>query len=392
MVDPSVPHLSLAQSDPVARWVNELLSHAHQNRASDIHLEPLPNELKVRLRIDGHLMPYASPSVNWRDRIISKFKVMSRMDIAEKRLPQDGRLQWTSGNVSMGLRASSLPTLHGEKLVLRLLPNEQQPRTMNSLGYDPKQVEHVQQALSSPHGLILVTGPTGSGKSATLMACLQSLDQNSLNITTVEDPVEQVILGINQIGINEKIGLDFPTTLKALLRQDPDVLLVGEIRDLPTAMVAAQAAQTGHLVLSTLHTNSASSAVLRLRHMGVPADHLAACLRLVCAQRLVRLLCPHCKTLQTQGHWIAVGCPKCHGGFWGRQAVHEVIPITTSLIQLILVNADAQTLEQAARKEGFKSMSDAADTLVQQGLTTKAEVLQAVQGEVNALSDTASSA
>jgi type II secretory ATPase GspE/PulE/Tfp pilus assembly ATPase PilB-like protein len=383
MADPLTLHASTLQTDPISRWVQDLLSHAHRMRASDVHLEPLPNDLCVRLRIDGHLSMYPSPNPSWRDRIISKFKVLSRMDIAEKRLPQDGRLQWTVSGISLGLRISSIPTLNGEKLVLRLLPTDQKPRSLNTLGFSSEQLNQVQRALASPHGLILVTGPTGSGKSATLMAHLQSLDHQSLNITTVEDPVEQVLKGINQIGINEKIGLDFPTTLRALLRQDPDVLLVGEIRDLSTAMVAAQAAQTGHLVLSTLHTNTAVSAVLRLRHMGVPADHLAACLRMVCAQRLVRLLCVHCKFKRPNGSWHAQGCEHCHGGFWGRQAIHEIVPVTHALANLILSNADAHALELSARQQGFKSMADAAQILVEQGLTTQAEIDLAVQGDAS---------
>lgn len=381
MADSILSHASNHQSDPVSRWAQDLLAHAHQNRASDIHLEPLQNDLCVRLRIDGQLMTYPSPVASWRDRIISKFKVLSRMDIAEKRLPQDGRLQWPVNGISLGLRISSIPTMNGEKLVLRLLPTEQTPRSLSALGYTPDQLAQVQRALASPHGLILVTGPTGSGKSATLMAHLQSLDHRSLNITTIEDPVEQVLQGINQIGINEKIGLDFPTTLRALLRQDPDVLLVGEVRDLSTAMVAAQAAQTGHLVLSTLHTNTAASAILRLRHMGVPADHLAACVRLVCAQRLVRLLCTHCKSMRPNGSWHAVGCEHCHGGFWGRQAVHEIIPMTSSLVDLVLANADASALELAARRQGYKSMFDSAQPLIEQGMTTQAEVELACQSD-----------
>ena len=305
MADPTPTLLTSLHADPSTRWLQDLMAHAHRHEASDIHFEPAAAGLGVRLRIDGQLQTHPSPDGQWRDRIISKIKVLSRLDIAEKRLPQDGRLQWPLGDLQLSLRVSTLPTLHGEKLVLRLLPTEQHPRPLESLGYTPGQLQQVKQALASPHGLILVTGPTGSGKSATLMACMQSLIHLSLNITTVEDPVEQTVVGINQVSINEKIGFDFPTALRALLRQDPDVLMVGEIRDLQTALVAAQAAQTGHLVLSTLHTNTAASAVLRLRHMVVPPDHLAASLRLVCAQRLVRLLCTHCRLPTPSGHWRA---------------------------------------------------------------------------------------
>lgn len=367
--------------DPSTRWLQDLMSFAHGHQASDIHFEPSAAGLGVRLRIDGQLQAYPAPNGQWRDRIVSKIKVLSRLDIAEKRLPQDGRLQWSLSDASLSLRVSTLPTVHGEKLVLRLLPTEQRPRAIDSLGYTRDQLHQVRRALASPHGLILVTGPTGSGKSATLMACLQSLLHLSLNITTVEDPVEQMVSGINQVSINEKIGFDFPTALRALLRQDPDVLMVGEIRDLPTAMVAAQAAQTGHLVLSTLHTNTAASAVLRLRHMGVPSDHLAASLRLVCAQRLVRLLCLHCRSQNAPGRWQAVGCPRCQGGYAGRQAVHEVIPMTNELNELVLSDTDALGLEQAAREQGVLSLGDAVASMVAEGLTSQAEADRVSQSE-----------
>ncbi len=373
-------------NDPSARWLNDLMTEAVQRRASDIHLEPTPGGLTVRLRIDGRLKPLPAPDPLWRDRVLARFKVLARMDIAEKRLPQDGRAQWRLADRWVNLRVSSLPTVQGEKMVLRLLPGVQRPPELSSLGYTPTQLAGLTSALRSPHGLVLVTGPTGSGKSATLMACLGSLDAQALNITTVEDPVEQLLADVNQVSVNDKIGFDFPTALRALLRQDPDVLMVGEIRDLPTALVASQAAQTGHLVLSTLHTNTAASAVVRLRHMGVPADHLAACLRLVMAQRLVRLLCPHCKRTSATGECGPVGCAHCQDGYVGRQAIHEVVAFTPAMLELVVADAGVLALEQAARAQGTTALRDQGLALVAQGLTTRAEVERVCAADADGLS------
>ena len=371
----------LQADDAASLWLDQLLTLSLQDQASDLHFEPAGQCLRVRRRIDGLLQEVEVPAAIHPERMVSRLKILARMDIGEKRRPQDGRwaIDWQGERVH--IRVSSMPTVRGEKLVLRLLPTEQRPRAIDSLGYTRDQLHQVRRALASPHGLILVTGPTGSGKSATLMACLQSLLHLSLNITTVEDPVEQMVSGINQVSINEKIGFDFPTALRALLRQEPDVQMVGEFRDLPTAMVAAQAAQTGHLVLSTLHTNTAASAVLRLRHMGVPSDHLAASLRLVCAQRLVRLLCLHCRSQNAPGRWQAVGCPRCQGGYAGRQAVHEVIPMTNELNELVLSDTDALGLEQAAREQGVLSLGDAVANMVAEGLTSQAEADRVSQSE-----------
>ncbi|MEI7786897.1 MAG: ATPase, T2SS/T4P/T4SS family, partial [Betaproteobacteria bacterium] len=280
----------------VVRLLDRLLQLACELRASDLHFEPYEGSYRVRIRIDGQLQECMAPPLALRDRLVSRIKVLAKLDIAEKRLPQDGRLrQALPGQAAADFRVSSLPTVHGEKLVLRLIDSAPAQMALDALGYDSAQQASLLQALARPHGMILVTGPTGSGKTLSMYSCLQRLNCHGVNICTAEDPAEIVLPGINQVSINEKAGLDFAAALRAFLRQDPDVIMVGEIRDLETADMALKAAQTGHLVFSTLHTNDAPSTLLRLRQMGVAAHNIAASVVLITAQRLLRRLCPHCR-------------------------------------------------------------------------------------------------
>ena len=385
---------------PVVSYVQQLLERAVAMRASDLHFEPYEHHYRVRMRIDGELREMATPHMALKDRLASRIKVMSRLDIAEKRLPQDGRmkLQLAEGR-ELDLRVSTLPTLFGEKLVIRVLDTTQAQLDLTRLGYEPEDLARLIAAIRAPHGMVLVTGPTGSGKTQSLYACLNLLNTPEVNIATVEDPCEIQLQGINQVNVQDKPGLNFAVALRAFLRQDPDILMVGEVRDLETANIAIQAAQTGHLVLSTLHTNDAPATLVRLRNMGTAPYNIAASVTLITAQRLVRCLCPHCKKsrLLPPAAWVsagwsqdtcpdqaetvfeAVGCSQCHKGFVGRTGIFQVMPMSAEMQQLVLQEAGIQALEQQARREGVASLRQAGLRKVRQGITSLDEVLAATR-------------
>ena len=386
---------------PAVRVLDALLQKAMAQVASDIHLETGEGTFRVRFRIDGLLRVIDAVPTHLRDAVISRLKVLARMDIAEKRLPQDGRFQYSCNDRTVDLRVSSLPTIHGEKIVVRILNFNQTRPSLEDLGYEKDAQALLLAAIARPHGMVLLTGPTGSGKTLSLYSCLDSLNLPHINISTVEDPSEIVVPGINQVTINERAGLTFATTLRALLRQDPDVLMVGEIRDVETAEIAIQAAQTGHLVLSTLHTNDAPSTLARLRHMGIAPFNVAASVILVIAQRLVRRLCNQCKTpmddehcvalrktlstipqniwtsheLQTRTVYQAVGCSACDNGYKGRVGIYQVMPISSTLQTLILSSSDTQALGNQAASEGVRSLRQAGLLKVLQGITSAHEIL-----------------
>lgn len=381
---------------PVVHWVQQLLEQAVSLRASDLHFEPYEHLYRVRMRIDGELREMASPPMALKDRLASRIKVLSRLDIAEKRVPQDGRmtLLLASGR-ELDLRVSTLPTLFGEKLVIRILDSAQAQLDLTRLGYEPQDLERLIEAIRRPHGMVLITGPTGSGKTQSLYACLNLLNTAELNIATVEDPCEIQLHGINQVNVQGKPGLTFAIALRAFLRQDPDVLMVGEVRDLETANIAIQAAQTGHLVLSTLHTNDAPSTLVRLRNMGTASYNIAASVSLITAQRLLRCLCPLCKAsvelplaawrqaglpegwlaADSAPAFVPVGCAHCHKGFLGRTGIFQVMPVSTAMQQLILQEAGPQTLAELAQREGVGTLRLAGLQKVLQGITSMNEVL-----------------
>lgn len=375
------PERPASQDTQAVEWLSQLLLNSLSLHASDIHLEPFDHVLRVRIRRDGLLCEMPSPAANLREQIISRIKVQSRLDIAEKRLPQDGRMQLLLNQRLVDMRVSSLPTLHGEKLVLRILNLQSDRLDFDDLGLGDTEKQWLLQAIHKPNGLVLITGPTGSGKTVTLYTCLNHLNTPEVNIATVEDPSEIVLPGANQVNVNEKIGLSFDTALRALLRQDPDILMVGEIRDHTTADMAVKASQTGHLVLSTLHTNDAPSTLTRLHQMGIAGFNLASSVNLICAQRLLRRLCTECKQPLPEGKgYQAVGCQHCLNGYRGRVAIHQVMPITPALQTLILQQADTQMLAQQAAQEGVKTLREAGLIKVALGETTLQEVLAATHG------------
>ena len=382
-----------ADETPIVRLVNRLLLDALQAGASDIHFEPYENSCRVRFRIDGILHEITRPPVNIARRIASRLKIMAQMDISERRLPQDGRIRLrAAGGQGVDFRVNTLPTLWGEKLVLRVLDGAGAQMDIDALGLTDDQREHYLNALQASQGLILVTGPTGSGKTITLYAGLRLLNTPERNIATVEDPVEINLEGINQVAVNNKIGLDFAAALRAFLRQDPDVLMVGEIRDLETAGIAVKAAQTGHLVLSTLHTNSAREALARLKNMGIPAFSLATSVRLIIAQRLARKLCPHCRqplrlpreTLLEAGFlqheleslqlFRAQRCDHCKGGYRGRVGIYEMVPVSQAMAGVIMQDGNALQIAEQAAKEGHDDLRRAALDKAAAGLTSLDEV------------------
>ncbi|MDE1183218.1 ATPase, T2SS/T4P/T4SS family [Paraburkholderia sp.] len=384
---------------PAVKLLTDTLREASRRNASDLHIEPAEHGWRMRLRIDGVLHQIAQPPAHLRDAFITRVKVLARMDIAERRVPQDGRLRIASapGRIE-DYRVNSLPTLFGEKLVLRRLDALPTDLSLDALGLDALQRATVDAAIRAPHGLVLVTGPTGSGKTLSLYCFLQMLNGESRNLCSVEDPAEIQLEGINQVSVREKAGLTFAVALRAFLRQDPDVIMVGEIRDEETADVAVKAAQTGHLVLSTLHTNDAPAAIARLLDIGVEPYNLAAALRMVTAQRLVRRLCVACRTpvqetaaaLRAAGFtddrldgwqpWRAPGCAACHGiGFRGRVGIHQVMPVSDALRELIVAKADTQALARVAQADGVGSLRDAALARVRDGTTSLAEALDATE-------------
>ena len=388
-------------ADTATKTLDDLLHQALSLGASDVHFESGEDFFRARFHIDGLLRIAATPALTVRDAVISRIKVLARMDIAEKRLPQDGRIQYPYLDQLIDLRVSSLPTLHGEKIVVRILNFSRERPGLAALGYEPDDRAKLIQALGQPHGLILMTGPTGSGKTLSLYSCLELLNRTEVNISTVEDPSEIHLPGANQVNINERAGLSFATALRALLRQDPDVIMVGEIRDLETAEIAIQAAQTGHLVLSTLHTNDAPGTLARLRHMGVAAFNVAASVSLVTAQRLVRRLCEQCKQamvaseidflfhnlsqadqsvipahLRSQATpYKAIGCNACDKGYKGRIGLYQVMPVSDALQTLIMRDCDAQTLAAQAAQDGVRTLRQAGWFKVLQGITSIEEVM-----------------
>ena len=383
---------------PVVVYVQQLLEQTVALQASDLHFEPYEHQYRVRLRIDGQLREVSSAPLAYRDRLAARIKVMARLDVAEKRLPQDGRikLQMPKGR-ALDLRVSTLPTLFGEKVVVRVLDGRQGQLDLAALGYEPQDLALLEQAIRRPHGMVLVTGPTGSGKTQSLYACLNQLNTAELNIATVEDPCEIQMNGINQVNVQDKPGLSFAVALRAFLRQDPDVLMVGEIRDLETAQIAIQAAQTGHLVLSTLHTNDAPSTLVRLRNMGVAPYNIAASVSLITAQRLVRRLCPQCRVPTTVSAdalrhaglsaydaseyrvYTPQGCSACHKGFLGRTGIFQVMPMSAAMQDLLLQEVGSPLLERQARLEGMRGLREAGLHKVIAGETSLEEVLSATR-------------
>jgi type IV pilus assembly protein PilB len=384
---------SETEDQPIITFINKMLHDAVRKGASDLHFEPYEKSYRIRFRIDGILHEVASPPVALAGRLSARLKVMSRLDIAEKRVPQDGRIKLKlSQKKSIDFRVSSLPTLWGEKIVMRILDSDSAMLGIDILGYEDAQKQLYLRALEQPQGMILVTGPTGSGKTVSLYTGLNILNTEETNISTAEDPVEINLAGINQVQMNIKAGLTFPIALKAFLRQDPDVIMVGEIRDLETAEIAIKAAQTGHLVLSTLHTNSAPETLTRLLNMGVPAYNVASSVSLIIAQRLARRLCSHCKTpdllpeaeLLRQGFSAAQlttmklfkpnGCEYCTGGYKGRVGIYEVMPISTVIAQKIMNGENSLEIAKQAQLEGINNLRQSGLVKAAAGLTSLAEI------------------
>jgi general secretion pathway protein E len=377
---PEIEDLLEAEGDaPIIRMINALLTEASREGASDIHIEPFETYSAVRFRVDGSLRDIVRPKRALHSAIISRLKIMAQLDIAEKRLPQDGRITLRIGGKALDVRVSTLPTGHGERAVLRLLEKDAGRLDLAKLGMCPDVLTRMDRLIHQPHGIVLVTGPTGSGKTTTLYAALQRLDALTTNIMTVEDPIEYDLSGVGQIQVNSRIELTFARALRAILRQDPDVIMIGEIRDLETAQIAVQASLTGHLVLATLHTNDASSAVTRLLDMGIEPFLLASSLLGVLAQRLVRRLCTHCKTLDTVTNtWRAVGCTACnHTGYAGRTGIHELFVVDDELRRLMHDRApETQLRDYALMNGGMISMRDDGTRWVASGTTALEEIIR----------------
>jgi len=380
---------------PVVRYIQKILLDAISAGASDIHFEPFEKFYRIRYRLDGRLIEIAQPPLVIKEKVASRIKVISKLDIAEKRVPQDGRLKLIlSKSRAIDFRVSTLPTLFGEKIVMRLLDSSGALVGIEGLGYDPDQQALLMHAISRPYGMVLVTGPTGSGKTVSLYSFLQVLNQPGVNISTAEDPAEISLPGVNQVNVNDKTGFTFALALRAFLRQDPDIIMVGEIRDLETADIAVKAAQTGHLVLATVHTNDAPSTLMRLVNMGVAPFNVASSVNLITAQRLARKLCPHCKhhidiphealvragfnedeldgTWQTYG---PVGCEQCKGtGYKGRVGIFEVLPISEEMTRILMKNGSALDIAAQARSEGCRNLRQSGLVKVKQGITSLEEV------------------
>ncbi|WP_336982845.1 MULTISPECIES: type II secretion system protein GspE [unclassified Cedecea] len=385
-LEPSQPSEHDRSSSAVA-LLNTTLAAAVQQRASDIHFEPFENAYRIRLRIDGVLQCQPLLPQAMAASVTARLKILANLDIAEKRLPQDGQMDYLAEEVKASFRVSTLPCRYGEKVVLRLLQQGKQHMDIHSLGMSEDEKKQLQQSLQAPQGMILVTGPTGSGKTITLYSALEALNQPGINVCSVEDPIEIPQEGLNQTQINPKAGLTFQHVLRALLRQDPDVIMVGEIRDGETAEIAIKAAQTGHLVLSTLHTNSTVETLVRLEQMAIPRWMIASALNIIVAQRLVRKLCPHCKThhepaITLPGHiwpsalpnWHPTGCERCYGGYYGRTALFEILPLAAALRQAITQGESASNIESLAREQGMSTLFENGCVAVAQGHTTLEEV------------------
>ena len=381
---------------PVVKYLQKILLDAINSGASDIHFEPYEKNYRIRYRMDGMLYEVAQPPLAIKEKIASRIKVISKLDISEKRVPQDGRMKLVlSRSKAIDFRVSTLPTLYGEKIVMRILDSNAATMGIEKLGYEPDQLKLLLEAVQRPYGMVLVTGPTGSGKTVSLYSCLNILNKPGVNISTVEDPVEIQLAGINQVNVNEKAGLDFASAMKAFLRQDPDIIMVGEIRDHETGDIAIKAAQTGHMVLSTLHTNDAPATLTRLINMGIPSYNVAASVNLITAQRLGRRLCPSCKKpvdippeallnagfseADLDGSWqayTAVGCPACKDtGYKGRVGIYQVMPVSEEINRLILKNGTSVDIAEQAKREGVLDLRAAGLLKVKQGQTSLEEVL-----------------
>jgi general secretion pathway protein E len=385
--------LELTEEAPIIKLLNALMLQAVKERASDIHIEPYEKELDVRLRIDGVLHRILTPPKIIQEALISRVKIMSNLDIAEKRLPQDGRIRLLIGGRDIDIRVSVIPTSHGERAVLRLLDRKQGLLGLWEVGLDKVDEKKLEGHLQRPDGIILVTGPTGSGKTTTLYAAINRIHTEEKNIITVEDPIEYQLKGVGQIQVNPKIGLTFASGLRSILRQDPDVIMVGEIRDLETAEIAMQASLTGHLVLSTLHTNDAPSALVRLIDMGIEPFLVASSLTIILAQRLVRLICSHCKVSykptklelsyfnqKPEVLYRGEGCEKCKGrGYLGRTGIYELLIIDNEVRQMITERIDSQTIKNFAVSRGMKTLRQDGIEKVVKGITTLEEVLRVTQ-------------
>ncbi|MCE1250410.1 MAG: type IV-A pilus assembly ATPase PilB [Comamonadaceae bacterium] len=380
---------------PVVKFLHKMLLDAFNMRASDLHFEPYEHTYRVRFRIDGELREIASPPIAIKDKLASRIKVISRLDISEKRIPQDGRMKLKVGpDRVIDFRVSTLPTLFGEKIVIRILDPSSAKLGIDALGYEPQEKERLLTAINRPYGMVLVTGPTGSGKTVSLYTCLNLLNRPGVNIATAEDPSEINMPGVNQVNVNEKAGLTFAAALKSFLRQDPDIIMVGEIRDLETADIAIKAAQTGHLVLSTLHTNDAPTTLTRMRNMGIAPFNIASSVILITAQRLARRLCAQCKApadiphealleagydeAEIDGTWVTykpVGCSACNNGYKGRVGIYQVMPISEEIQRIILQDGSAPDIAKQAKLEGVRSLRESGLSKAKMGLTSLEEVL-----------------
>jgi len=375
---PAVEDLLEAANDaPIIRMLNALLTQAAKDGASDIHIEPYERSSSVRFRVDGTLREVVRPNRALHAALISRLKIMAELDIAEKRLPQDGRISLRIGGRAIDVRVSTLPSAHGERAVLRLLDKGESKFSLEALGMSDDVLQPFNRLVQQPHGIVLVTGPTGSGKTTTLYASLQRIDTSTTNVLTVEDPIEYELPGIGQTQVNAKIDLDFAKALRAILRQDPDVIMIGEIRDYETAQIAIQASLTGHLVLATLHTNDAPSSVTRLIDMGVEPYLLSSSLLGVLAQRLVRKLCPNCKRADARGRYHPVGCVQCaSSGYKGRTGIYELMAVDDKVSALIHSRAAESQLFVAAEAAGLRPMRADGERLVEQGVTSAEEVMR----------------
>jgi type IV pilus assembly protein PilB len=380
---------------PVVKFLQKMLIDAFNMRASDLHFEPYEHTYRVRFRVDGELREIASPPVVIKEKLASRIKVISKLDISEKRVPQDGRMKMKMGaNKVIDFRVSTLPTMFGEKIVIRILDPSSAKLGIDALGYEAVEKERLLKAVERPYGMVLVTGPTGSGKTVSLYTCLNILNKPGVNISTAEDPCEINLPGVNQVNVNDKAGLTFSVALKSFLRQDPDVIMVGEIRDLETADIAIKAAQTGHMVLSTLHTNDAPTTLTRMRNMGIAPFNIASSVILITAQRLARRLCPNCKKPadipyenlieagfreeDVDGSWAPykpVGCSMCNNGYKGRVGIYQVMPISEDIQRLILADASALDIAKQSEVEGVRSLRQSGLSKVRLGMTALEEVL-----------------
>jgi len=387
--------ISEVEDAPVVKFLQKMLLDAFSMRASDLHFEPFEHTYRVRFRVDGELREIASPPVAIKDKLAARIKVISKLDISEKRVPQDGKMKLKVGpDRVIDFRVSTLPTMFGEKIVIRILDPSSAKLGIDALGYEPVEKERLMAAIQRPYGMVLVTGPTGSGKTVSLYTCLNILNKPGVNIATAEDPAEITLPGVNQVSMNDKAGMTFSVALKAFLRQDPDIIMVGEIRDLETADIAIKAAQTGHMVMSTLHTNDAPTTLTRMRNMGIAPFNIASSVILITAQRLARRLCPNCKTPadipretlldagfneeDVDGSWTPyrpVGCSMCTNGYKGRVGLYQVMPISEEIQRIVLRDGSALEIAAQAEAEGVRSLRQAGLYKVKLGMTSLEEVL-----------------